>query len=226
MTTPTQPRPADTHRTDRTDQPTRFTPSRFCWDALDRGAAQELWDELVDWMSWFRVRYELQTTLPGCWYRHPRLVEEVTALMTAHRAAYDNSHTGEDGSIEYWPDMAAWHVHYFRPFLHALGEMGINSCTPDECAVRLDVETRTYHDIIEWIEHDLALRPEQSDRTSPERPVSMTPAQIRDAVQAGEADPIDPLDPATGYRYRDRVWTLDTRRKVFTPTPDQPPAPH
>jgi hypothetical protein len=40
-------------------------------------------------VRWLAVRYRLDhRDLPPCWYAHPDLVEELSALHTAHRAAY------------------------------------------------------------------------------------------------------------------------------------------
>ena len=43
---------------------------------------------LADWVGWLRGRYPLAHQVPLCWWRHPELVEELTALWLAWRDAY------------------------------------------------------------------------------------------------------------------------------------------
>ncbi|MFE7845276.1 hypothetical protein ACFUTX_08805 [Microbacterium sp. NPDC057407] len=65
------------------------------WYTLpDTDAAAE-WDALRRWVEWATVRYNIpQTVIPACWYQHGALVEELSALHTAHRAAFDSSDAG------------------------------------------------------------------------------------------------------------------------------------
>lgn len=196
---------------------TRFQPSRFCWDTLDREAAQHLWAELIDWVGWLRVRYELPTEIPGCWYRHTRMVEELTALMTAHRAAYDTANTA-DGEVNYWSGMAAWHTQYLRPFLAHLGDFGVAGCTPQECTAQ-PRNVHTYRDIIDWIDADVDARRPRADNPPP-APATITPAKMADLLSSGNARPADLADPTGGYLYEGTVWLLDPRRKVFVAQPE------
>lgn len=199
-----------------------FRPSRFCWDTLDREAAQHLWAELVDWVGWLRVRYELPTEIPGCWYRHTRMVEELTAVMTAHRAAYDTANTA-DGDVHYWSGMAAWHTQYLRPFLAHLGDFGVAGCTPQECTAHART-VQTYRDIVDWIDADVDARRPRPTNPAPE-PVTITPAKMANLVSSGDAQPADLTDPHGGYLYQGAVWLLDPRRKVFVAQP-QPATEH
>lgn len=66
------------------------------WRALeDREAIAAAWTALRDWVEWFAVRYEIPSTLiPDCWWQHGALVEELSALHTAHAASFDPSDTG------------------------------------------------------------------------------------------------------------------------------------
>ncbi|GAA1979246.1 hypothetical protein [Microbacterium pumilum] len=65
------------------------------WRTLrDEGAPVE-WKSLRDWVEWLTVRYGLpQSMIPNCWWRHDALVEELSALHCAHRAAFDSRDTG------------------------------------------------------------------------------------------------------------------------------------
>ncbi len=203
----------------QTDQPTEplFTPSRFCWDSLDRETAQQLWAELIDWVGWLRVRYELPTEIPGCWYRHSRMVEELTALMAAHRAAYDNANTA-DGDVNYWAGMAAWHSQYLRPFLAIIGDLGVAGCNQQQCTAH-PRDVHTFRDILDWIDRDLDNRPPRSAQSTKAAAV-ISPARMAELVASGDAEPIDLNNPNSGYRHNHTLWRLDYKRKVFVAQPD------
>lgn len=59
--------------------------------------APEAWDQLRAFVDWLVPRYELNSTVvPACWFRHPVVVEELSAL----RAAWDASFVVEtDGGL-------------------------------------------------------------------------------------------------------------------------------
>lgn len=92
-------------------------PVSYRWADLDADQAGELWGRLTLWVEWFRRRYPVppDMAIPPCWFRHSVAVEELTALMVAHDAAYDN---GEPGS-----DLVAWHVMWCWPVLTRLGDL-------------------------------------------------------------------------------------------------------
>ncbi|GAA4685429.1 hypothetical protein [Gordonia humi] len=168
-----------------------FRPSRFCWDSLDRVAAARLWDELVRWVDWLRYRYEIIEKIPPCWYRHPRLVEELTALMTAHRAAYTQIHAEGKTGRPYWPDMASWHTQYLRPFLAIVRDFGIASCDINQCR-KLDAPP--YRglppELGDWIDTDLAQRREPAPAApGPVEEPSIAPGQMNELMIAGKARP-------------------------------------
>lgn len=65
------------------------------WYTLDDADAPEVWNELRAWVEWFTIRYRISDSMvPDCWYLHEPLVEELSALHTAHVAAFDPSDTG------------------------------------------------------------------------------------------------------------------------------------
>ncbi|MDX2377698.1 hypothetical protein M4I32_12890 [Microbacterium sp. LRZ72] len=65
------------------------------WRTLTGSAAAMAWADLRDWVEWFTSRYNVPvSTVPDCWWQHGALVEELTALRTAHAAAFDPTDTG------------------------------------------------------------------------------------------------------------------------------------
>lgn len=58
------------------------------WTELDADGAAEKWAALTGWVDWFIDRYQLTETLPSCWYAHPPILEELSALHVAWRGAY------------------------------------------------------------------------------------------------------------------------------------------
>jgi hypothetical protein len=77
-------------------------PAPWCWRDLPPHQAAALWRELADWLAWLHTRYPLAETIPGCWWRHPELVEELTAAHAAWKAAYTSP-----GASPYGP--GEWH---------------------------------------------------------------------------------------------------------------------
>ena len=68
------------------------------WIELDAGSAAEEWARLTGWVDWFIDRYQLTETLPSCWYAHPPIVEELSALHVAWLGAYcDPGASANDG---------------------------------------------------------------------------------------------------------------------------------
>ncbi|MEA5456961.1 hypothetical protein SPF06_19740 [Sinomonas sp. JGH33] len=63
------------------------------WRELDAAQRAELWAELDDFVAWLQNRILSHSSNPDmwiepCWYRHPDVVEQLTAVMVAHAAAY------------------------------------------------------------------------------------------------------------------------------------------
>ena len=69
------------------------------WDALVEGTAdwRAAWEDLGNWVQWYTETYELWRSMPVCWYRHTRLVEELRALRFHHEAVFAPPPAGEDG---------------------------------------------------------------------------------------------------------------------------------
>ena len=65
------------------------------WRRLTDEAALKEWTALREWVEWFTVRYRVPpSVVPDCWWKHGTLVEELSALYTAHLIAFDASDTG------------------------------------------------------------------------------------------------------------------------------------
>lgn len=65
------------------------------WRTLDAAQARDAWAALREWVEWFAIRYRVpQSTLPDCWFQHGQLVEELSALHTAHTASFHASDSG------------------------------------------------------------------------------------------------------------------------------------
>ena len=65
------------------------------WRTLSGREARAAWNDLRAWVEWFTIRYRVpESTVPACWWKHGQLVEELSALHTAHTAAFDASDAG------------------------------------------------------------------------------------------------------------------------------------
>ena len=65
------------------------------WHELSDAEAAQRWEALRAWVEWFTVRYNVPiSVVPDCWWRHGAIVEELSALHTAHHAAFDLSDSG------------------------------------------------------------------------------------------------------------------------------------
>lgn len=65
------------------------------WRTLPDTDARAAWNSLREWVEWFTVRYQIPVSIvPACWYRHGRLVEELSALHAAHTSAFDPLDSG------------------------------------------------------------------------------------------------------------------------------------
>ncbi|WP_439681748.1 hypothetical protein [Embleya sp. MST-111070] len=61
----------------------------YDWRVLDADATREAWERLIDWVEWLVSVFPVADVLPGCWYEHPVLVWELTALQLAFTDAYE-----------------------------------------------------------------------------------------------------------------------------------------
>jgi hypothetical protein len=89
------------------------------WDSLTELERARTWQQLADWVGWLRGRYPLAHQLPLCWWRHPELVEELTALWLAWRDAYVEKGAPLSGGAD-------WHGRWLPDFLRRIGAGGWN----------------------------------------------------------------------------------------------------
>jgi hypothetical protein len=67
------------------------------WAQLDEDQTAQLLEVLTDWVEWLTDRFRLAADLPKCWVEHPDLLEELSALRSAHTWAYGPNADGSDG---------------------------------------------------------------------------------------------------------------------------------
>jgi hypothetical protein len=90
-----------------------YSPRAWTWKDIGPEAEKELWAQLSPWVAWLRSRYPLAQRIPGCWDKHPEIVEELTALWLAWQAAY----TDPNASLTAAAD---WHDRWLPELLHRL----------------------------------------------------------------------------------------------------------
>lgn len=85
----------------------------WLWDVLEPEAQRALWTELDAFVSWLQNRILRHNSsrlnwLPSCWYKHPDAVEQLTALMVAHKASYNPKMTTASHSLVDWFHRCLW----------------------------------------------------------------------------------------------------------------------
>ncbi|OAZ41470.1 hypothetical protein A9Z40_01985 [Microbacterium arborescens] len=71
------------------------------WRELDDVEAREVWVDLRAWVEWLVGRYVLSASvIPTCWWKHGALVEELSALRTAHAVFFAPEDDGR-GPLEW-----------------------------------------------------------------------------------------------------------------------------
>jgi hypothetical protein len=59
------------------------------WYSVKSTEARQQWSALREWVEWFRLRFAFDhRVVPPCWYRHPALVEVLSALRDHWVCAY------------------------------------------------------------------------------------------------------------------------------------------
>lgn len=123
------------------------------WRLLTVREAAAAWASLTNWVDWLTDRYQLEDTLPVCWYRHGALVDELDALRAAWNGAYQDPNTRPT-------DPAHWHELLARALvrIHDWDRYGCAAgthrdeiaatATPDACLeerdrhIQADIEAR------------------------------------------------------------------------------------
>ena len=78
----------------------------YCWRYASPAQKKRLWGQLREWVDWVNGRYFSTSweSIRPCWFRHPAVVEELTALWAAWEAAYRAPDDGGEG----FSDAALW----------------------------------------------------------------------------------------------------------------------
>lgn len=76
----------------------------IAWCSLDREQAREEWAALAGWVDWLVSRYGLSERVPGCWFRHDAILEELSALRVAWLGAYEAPNARASDGVT-WHDM-------------------------------------------------------------------------------------------------------------------------
>ena len=103
----------------------------WTWRTLRGHPVAAQWRDLADWVGWLRGRYPLARQIPLCWWRHPELVEELTALWLAWKDAYATKHA-------HFSAPAEWHARWLPDFLRRVGAGGWNVSCEGEHKERVD----------------------------------------------------------------------------------------
>ncbi|MFE7330333.1 hypothetical protein ACFU8W_36340 [Streptomyces sp. NPDC057565] len=68
-------------------------PQRWVWAAMQPPERRARMRELATWVTWLRRTFELHNNIPPCWYRHPPVVEHLTALYIGWLRTYAGEQT-------------------------------------------------------------------------------------------------------------------------------------
>lgn len=85
----------------------------WLWDALEPGAQRALWVELDTFVAWLQNRIlchhaDRTRWITPCWYLHPDVVEQLTALMIAHKASYHPKAKTPSHTLVDWFQKCLW----------------------------------------------------------------------------------------------------------------------
>lgn len=83
------------------------------WKELSPQQRHDLWVELDEFVTWLQNRILRHWSNPEgwiapCWYLHPDAVEQLTALMVAHKAAYRTKSQKPSFELTEWFTRGLW----------------------------------------------------------------------------------------------------------------------
>jgi hypothetical protein len=81
---------------------------KWNWRSLSPSDLEAMWKRLWPWVEWLRTRYELSEAIPPCWYRHGAMVEELTALFAAWKAAYEDRRARAEAPLTWHEKLDHW----------------------------------------------------------------------------------------------------------------------
>lgn len=85
----------------------------WLWEGLEPGAQRALWIELDAFVTWLQNRIlshhaSKEGWIAPCWYQHPDAVEQLTALMVAHKASYHPKSKTPSHALVDWFQRCLW----------------------------------------------------------------------------------------------------------------------
>jgi hypothetical protein len=201
--------PAATATEAATDGREGEKPAPWNWRHLPERQAAALWRELADWLAWLHARYPLAETIPGCWWRHPEIVEELTAAHAAWKAAYQSP-----GASPYAP--GEWHDRWLPGLEHRLTtRWKTGRCTEHHQDRSHSSYGTAVDDVDAFVRHT---HPVAKDSNTVPDVVLMT--DITDAVTSGDAEILG-RDLGDPLYWRGAFWLLtrdaDAYQQVHDP---------
>lgn len=86
----------------------------WVWKAMDPPERRARMRELANWVAWLTTAHELNSIIPACWYRHPKVLEHLTALYAGWVRTYcQDEDNGRDLAEAEWLSM----LHTMEPYL-------------------------------------------------------------------------------------------------------------
>jgi hypothetical protein len=96
----------------------------WAWETLGDLQTAYLWrdlDRFVQWLHATYLRHLPRLALAPCWYKHPHIVAQLTALMVAHQATYNET------ALEVSFRLVEWHERALFPTLNQILASGVSS---------------------------------------------------------------------------------------------------
>jgi hypothetical protein len=177
----------------------------WTWRNLTGVAAERQWLDLADWVGWVRGRYPLARQIPLCWWRHPELVEELTALWLAWSDAYATKHA-------HLAAPADWHARWLPDFLRRVGAGGWNIACEGAHKDRVAglYDRRRVDDERDFHEHLQANHRRLADEESD---LMIDDEALHATIETGEASRIGE-SPDSPVVYQDKYWASSDGRWV------------
>jgi hypothetical protein len=128
------------------------------WARLDHQQARDAWAQLTSFVDMVFDRYGLYEAIPGCWYQHPAMVEELSALNIAWLGSYRDPQAPPDAGVD-------WHDALERVLIR-VREWDRNGCTGGTHRADVAMDCADCAEQIEvFIQRDLAGR-QTEDRSA------------------------------------------------------------
>jgi hypothetical protein len=166
----------------------------FVWADLTPVDAAATWTALARWVGWLRSRYPLARQVPRCWWRHPELVEELTALWLAWQEAY----VAKGAPLTAAAD---WHGRWLPELLRRMRAGGWNIACEGEHKPTVE-SLYDRHQVDEPSEFHAATG---ARSTQPTQGEEMEHASMQRALEVGTARLLGDL-PGAPIAFDDRYW--------------------